>query len=331
MNHNLIFFFFSLSFCGVRHRLLNGAGFLCVYRKQFLNVCFFDLKNRKKQGIMRLLFYEGINIRMIEEKLEELWQRISGYVSNHLLGALLLLLCGWIFIRLVVRLMKKLLGKTKMEQPFVSLAVSVLRTVMLILLFLMTASRLGIDVTGVIALASVLTLAISLSLQTALSNLIGGFTLLNTKPFRIDDYVEIGGQAGTVKQIGLTYTRLLTPDGKTISMPNSTVVAADVVNYTLEGIRRVDISVDVSYNTDTDAVLDALLEAARVEEILPDRTPYVALAEYKDSTIGYILQVWTTADRYWAVKHTIHRNIREVFKSRGVEMTYPHLNIHLEK
>lgn len=330
MNHNLIFFFFSLSFCGVRHRLLNGAGFLCAYCEQFLNSLFFDLKNRKKQDIMRLLFTKGLN-RMIEEKLEALWQRISGYVSNHLLGALLLLLCGWIFIRLVVRLMKKLLGKTKMEQPFVSLAVSVLRTVMLILLFLMTASRLGIDVTGVIALASVLTLAISLSLQTALSNLIGGFTLLNTKPFRIDDYVEIGGQAGTVKQIGLTYTRLLTPDGKTISMPNSTVVAADVVNYTLEGIRRVDISVDVSYNTDTDAVLDALLEAARVEEILPDRTPYVALAEYKDSTIGYILQVWTTADRYWAVKHSIHRNIREVFKSRGVEMTYPHLNIHLEK
>ena len=279
---------------------------------------------------MRLLFTKGLN-RMIEEKLEALWQRISGYVSNHLLGALLLLLCGWFFIRLVVRLLKKLLGRTKMEQPLVSLAISVLRTVMLILLFLMTASRLGIDVTGVIALASVLTLAISLSLQTALSNLIGGFTLLNTKPFRIDDYVEIGSQAGTVKQIGLTYTRLLTPDGKTISMPNSVVVAADVVNYTLEGIRRVDISVDVSYNTDTDAVLDALLEAARVEEILPDRTPYVALAEYKDSTIGYILQVWTTADRYWVVKHTIHRNIREVFKSRGVEMTYPHLNIHLEK
>lgn len=279
---------------------------------------------------MRLLFTKGLN-RMIEEKLEALWQRISGYVSNHLLGALLLLLCGWFFIRLVVRLLKKLLGRTKMEQPLVSLAISVLRTVMLILLFLMTASRLGIDVTGVIALASVLTLAISLSLQTALSNLIGGFTLLNTKPFRIDDYVEIGSQAGTVKQIGLTYTRLLTPDGKTISMPNSVVVAADVVNYTLEGIRRVDVAVDVSYNTDTDAVLDALLEAARVDGIIADRTPYAALAEYKESTIGYILQVWTTADRYWAVKHTIQRNIREVFKSRGVEMTYPHLNIHLEK
>lgn len=268
---------------------------------------------------------------MLEEKLEALWQRVSAYLSDHLLGALLLFLCGWFLIRLVVRLLKKLLGKTKMEQPFVSLISSVLRTVMMILLFLMTASRLGVDVTGVIALASVLTLAISLSLQSALGNLFGGFTLLQTKPFRIDDYVEIGSQAGTVKQIGLTYTRLLTPDGKTVSMPNSTVVAADVVNYTVEGIRRVDISVDASYDADTDAVLEALLEAARVDGILQDRDPYVALGEYKDSTVGYILQVWTTADKYWPVKHTIHRNIREVFKARGVEMTYPHLNVHLEK
>lgn len=268
---------------------------------------------------------------MFEEKLEALWQRVSAYLSDHLLGALLLFLCGWFLIRLVVRLLRKLLGKTKMEQPFVSLATSVLRTVMMILLFLMTASRLGIDVTGVIALASVLTLAISLSLQSALGNLFGGFTLLHTKPFRIDDYVEIGSQSGTVMQIGLTYTRLLTPDGKTVSMPNSTVVASDVVNYTAEGIRRVDIAVDVAYNTDTDGVINALLEAARVDGVLSDRTPYAALGEYKESAVCYILQVWTTADRYWPVKHAIHRNIREVFKTHGVEMTYPHVNVHLEK
>jgi small conductance mechanosensitive channel len=151
---------------------------------------------------------------------------VGAYLTDKALPALLLLALGIVAIRLTMRLVDKALEKTKLEPILVRLVRTAGRIVLYILLALMVADKIGIDVTGVVALASVLTLAISLSVQDALTNLIGGFTLLYTKPFQIGDYVEIGGECGTVKKIGLTYTQILTPDRKTVSIPNKSVVAA---------------------------------------------------------------------------------------------------------
>ena len=268
---------------------------------------------------------------MLEEKLEALWQRVSTYLSDHLLGALLLFLCGWFLIRLVVRLLKKLLGKTKMEQPFVSLISSVLRTVMMILLFLMTASRLGIDVTGVIALASVLTLAISLSLQSALGNIFGGFTLLHTKPFVEGDYVEIAGQSGTVREVGLAYTRLATPDNKRIFIPNSAVVAAEIINYSTTGTRRLAFDVTVDYNADPEAVIAALLEAGTVPAAMPDPEPFAAMSGFGEGTAKYTLRIWTTSDDYWPANFEIHKRIKAIFAEKGIAMSCEHVNVHVKQ
>lgn len=262
---------------------------------------------------------------------KNLWNSVSGFALHRLLPAMLILVAGILIVRITVKILNKALGKSKLDQAVVSLIVSVLRVILLLTVFLIAASSLGIDVSGIVALASVLTLAVSLAVQDALTNLIGGFTLLNTKPFTIGDYVEIAGQSGTVQQVGLTYTKLLTPDRKTVSIPNSAVVAAQIVNYTADGTRRVDITVNVAYSNDPDQVIAALKEAAAVPTALKSPVPYCAISAYNDSTISYILQVWSTSDNYWTTMHGINRNIRTVLNERGILMTYPHLNIHLDK
>ena len=262
---------------------------------------------------------------------KNLWNSVSGFALHRLLPAMLILVAGILIVRITVKILNKALGKSTLDQAVVSLIVSVLRVILLLTVFLIAASSLGIDVSGIVALASVLTLAVSLAVQDALTNLIGGFTLLNTKPFTIGDYVEIAGQSGTVQQVGLTYTKLLTPDRKTVSIPNSAVVAAQIVNYTADGTRRVDITVNVAYSNDPDQVIAALKEAAAVPTALKSPVPYCAISAYNDSTISYILQVWSTSDNYWPTMHGINRNIHTVLNERGILMTYPHLNIHLDK
>ena len=140
---------------------------------------------------------------------------------------------GTLLINIVNRTLKRILDKSRLEKAAHNLIRTLVKTILYILLALVLASSLGIDVTGIVALASVASLAISLAVQNMLANVIGGFTLLYTHPFSSGDYVEIAGQSGTVKDVGIAYTRLTTPDNKMISIPNNAVVSAEIVNYTV--------------------------------------------------------------------------------------------------
>lgn len=239
---------------------------------------------------------------------------------------------GILLIQLVVmKLLDKFLAKSKLEKAAHSLIKSVVRVVLYFILGLIAASQLNIDVSSVIALASVLTLAISLAVQSALTNVIGGFTLLYTKPFKSGDFVEIAAESGTVQEIGMTYTKLLTPDNKLIYIPNSSVVAADITNYTVTGTRRVDVAISASYNVPTEKVLEALYEAAKVPGVMTDPAPFAAVNKYGDSAIEYVLRVWCATDNYWDVNFALNKNVRDAFDQFGVEMTYPHINVHVDK
>ena len=256
---------------------------------------------------------------------------LTAFALDTLLPTMLILVIGVAIIRGITKLANKVLAKSKLEKAAHSLIKTAIRTVLYILLALIAASSLGIDVTGVIALASVLTLAISLSVQNALTNVISGFTLLYTKPFSSGDYVEVAGQSGSVDEIGLTYTKLATPDNKYVFIPNGAVTSAQIVNYTVLGKRRVDVSVSAAYTCAVADVLDALKEAGRVDTILPEEGITAVVDRYGDHAIHYSLRVWSTADDYWTTLFAINENIKRVFDQRGIEMTYPHLNVHLDK
>ena len=252
-------------------------------------------------------------------------------MANRLLPFLFIMIVGILFIRIIMTIVNKALDKSKMEKAAHSLIKSLVRTVLYLLLGLSAAASLNIDVTGIIALASVLTLAISLSVQDLLTNVIGGFTLLYTKPFGSGDYVEIAGEAGTVSEIGMTYTKLVTPDNKLIFIPNKSVVSADIVNYSDTGTRRVELKINVSYETPSEKVFAALLETAQVPGVMADPAPFVALAAFKDSTVEYTLRVWTKTEDYWTVSFAMNEKVRKCFDAHGVTMTYPHLNVHVNK
>ena len=252
--------------------------------------------------------------------------------ATSMISTLILAVAGCLTIRVILKLVDKSISRTRLEKAAVTLIHSSLKVVLWLLLSLMIASRLGIDVTGVVALASVASLALSLALQDALANVIGGFTLLSNHPFRSGDYVEIAGQGGTVQSIDITYTKLTTGDNKTISIPNSAVVASQIVNYSTSGIRRVDINVSASYNAPIPAVKAALLEAAKLGAVRTEpAAPFAAVMSYGDSAINYILRVWVPSTEYWNVFFTINENIKSEFDKAGIEMTYPHLNVHLDK
>lgn len=260
------------------------------------------------------------------------WLRSLGsFALSKVFPAVLLAVLGILAIQLLMKLIGKALEKTKLAKVATRLVLSVLQVALYLLLGLIVASKLGIDVTGIVALASVLTLAISLSVQAALSNVIGGFTLLYTKPFTSGDFVEIAGKSGTVLEVGLTYTKLATPDNKIVSLPNSAVTAGEIINFTVTGTRRVDITVSASYTTPVEQVLASLCEAAQVPGVLADPAVFAGVDKYGESAIVYVVRSWCKSEDYWTVYFDTNQNIRTVFEKNGIAMTYPHLNVHLDK
>lgn len=264
--------------------------------------------------------------------LDTLLASLSGSLFfKKLMGTVLILVIGVLVIRVIMGLITAALEKSHLEKAAHSLILSLARAAMYVLLFLIAASQMGIDVSSIVALASVLTLALSLALQNMVSNLIGGFVILYTHPFHSGDYVEIAGQGGTVKEISMTYTVLATPDNRIISIPNSAVAAAQVVNYSSADSRRVELTVTASYDAPTQKVLDALVLAGTVDNALLNPAPSAVIVSYDDSAIRYSLRIWVKPGDYWDVYFQVNQRIKDVFDQQGIEMTYPHLNVHLDK
>jgi len=266
--------------------------------------------------------------------LEEIKIWLTAFLSDgagKLLTALMILLGGIVVIRMIMKILNKFLETGKLEKAAHTLIKSLARVVLYLLLGLMVADSLGIDVTGVIALASVLTLSISLALQNALANVFGGCTLLYTAPFHSGDFVDIGSESGTVVEIGMTYTKLQTPDNKMISIPNSTVVSGDIVNYSITGTRRVDIPVTAVYSEPCQKVLDALIQSATDDRVLLEPAPVAVIDSYGDNTIRYILRAWTKTADYWDVRNAIMLRVKSNFDAQGIRMVYPHIHVYTEE
>ena len=245
--------------------------------------------------------------------------------------AVLILVIGLVVIRLVKEFVNKALAKSKLEKAAHTLIKTAIQVVLYILLGLTVASKLGIDVTGVVALASVLTLAVSLSVQNLLTNVFGGFTLLYTKPFVSEDFVEIAGQSGTVKEIGLTYTKLATADNKLISIPNSSVVAAEIINYSATGTRRLDINLMVSYGVSAQTVLEIMEEASCQPQVLAEPGKVIAMKEYNEQSITYGMMLWCNTADYWDLKFAVNRELDRLVQDRGIRFYAPQLSVKMEK
>lgn len=256
---------------------------------------------------------------------------VGMYAFSKLLPMVILLALGILAVQIAMKLVKKLLEKSKMERAAHTLILTAVQIVLYVLLALAVASGLGIDVTGIVAMASVLTLAVSLSVQNLLANVFGGFTLLYTRPFASEDYVEIAGQSGTVKEIGLSYTKLATTDNKIISIPNSSVVAAEIINYSVTGTRRLDINLAVSYGADPEVVMAIMEQASCQSQVLPEPGKVIAMKEYNEQSITYGMMLWCNSADYWDLKFTINRELSRLAKEAGIRFYDPQMKVLVEK
>ena len=243
---------------------------------------------------------------------------------------LLLILVGVVVIRVVLKLLDRVLARSKSLKSLSRYIHSVAKISMAVILVLMVAEDVGIHTTSLVAMLSVAGLAVSLALQNTLSNVAGGIMLLVTTPFQVGDYVEADGISGTVHAIDLSYTAILTIDGKEIFVPNSQLSGTKIINYTILGRRRVDLNFTASYDAPTATVKKAIGEVLEdIPQIIAEPAPEIHLSDYQASSIQYVVRAWTTAADYWTVYYAIQEGVREAFDRHGVEMTYDHLNVHI--
>lgn len=263
--------------------------------------------------------------------LEDIWKHsFAGFTLEKLLSAAVLTAVCLLVIRLLLLAADRALGRLAMEPTLKKLIRVSLKTLLLSIAVIVIMGHLNIPVTSLVAVLSVAGLAFSLALQNFLSNIAGGLQLLATKPFKPGDYVEAGGCAGTVTETGLAYTKLATPDNKLVQLPNSAITAANVVNYSSQPTRRIDVKVSASYAAPAQKVLSTLNRLVEdLPLILSEPEPMIHVNAYQDSAVEYVLWVWCAGENYWEAYFSLMDALKPAFDAAGVEMTYPHLNVHM--
>ena len=242
------------------------------------------------------------------------------------------LILGFVAIKLVSRFFKSAINKSKLKGATGDFLSSLVKIALLILYVIILLSMLGVDTTSLVAIFSVLTLAISLAVQGVISNFASGIMLVITKPFEEGDYVDIGGDTGTVESINITCTKIRTGDNKLVTIPNGNITNATVINYTTKGTRRVDLTVSVAYGTDVSRVKEILIDlAASHELILSDQAPMVRLAEHGASSIDFAFRVWCASGDYWTVYFDLKEQIYTAFAEKGIEIPFPQMDVHVVK
>lgn len=267
------------------------------------------------------------------QKLQEILSKSIGLgklTFGEIAAALAAILLTVLAAKIISNIVKKAVNKSQTTKTVKNIAVSVVKILIYVLGIMIVAECLGIPLTSVIALFSVLGLSLSLAAQDFLTGLIGGLNLLLTKPFNEQDFIEVDGKSGTVDKIDLIYTTLLTVDNKSVKIPNSIVVKADIINYTRQDKRRVEINVGVSYDCKPEDVKSSLVRAVdKTDKILIEEGILTALKAFEDSSMKYIIRVWCKTDDYWDVYYALMENIKKCFDEDGIVIPYNYINVLL--
>lgn len=268
----------------------------------------------------------------VNEIVSEAGVTVGALTLTSALRAACVLIAGLVIIKVVLSLTDRALNRLDRLAPLRRHIRSLLKTVLGIALILVVLDSLGVKVTSFIALLSVAGLAVSLALQNTLANIAGGIMILTAQPYSVGDYVSIDGTEGTVMAIGLSYCKFTTVDNKEIQIPNSHIASAKIVNFNRLGRRRLDLTFTASYDAPTQDVYAALRDAmARSPQILADPAPEVHVSDYGASSISYLARMWMPSADYWTVYWAVIEAARETFAAHNVEMSYDHLNVHLDR
>ncbi len=259
------------------------------------------------------------------KELDQATRAFSSMDTKTVVTALIYLVGGIVITQAVLHILKRLMKKDRLEKTAGHFLVVFLRAFLLLLTFIITLDRLGLPVNSLVALISMFALAVSLSVQNVMSNVVNGIVILINKPFRAGDFIETGALSGTVKDINLVYTRVVTVDNRLVMVPNSAVSSAQITNYSVLPSRRLEVTVRVGMGENDHAVMEALLEAAkRALEGQKDggcEPPEAMPTAFDGPNIRFTVRVWTSADNYRRVNKRLLLAIREVFGEREIRMT----------
>jgi len=258
--------------------------------------------------------------------------KLGSLTLGDAIGALITALIILVIIKTVLKITGRLLSGTKLDSKVQGFIQSGVKIALYIVGALIVLEKLGIEATSLVALVSVFSLGITLAAEDIIANLAGGLVIISSHPFNIGDVLEADGVTGTVQEIRLYHTKLLTPDGLTVMLPNKALSGSKMINYTALGRRRVSIAITASYDAATEDVKAACWDAIHAtENVMEDPAPAVVLSNYGSSSIEYTILCWTEAGNFLAVKNGINEKLRETFAAHNVEMTYDHLNVHVVK
>ena len=257
------------------------------------------------------------------------FQKIFGGFSwtKLISAAILLVVCG-VLIKLILKATDRMLGRSRLDKAVHPFIRTIVKLVLLFTAIMLIAGTLGVDTSSLLALLSVAGLAVSLALQNVLSNMASAVILLTTKPFQIGHFIEMGSVSGTVMKIGAICTDILTLNNQLVHVPNSEITGSTVTNYTASDKRRLEYRITASYDAPVENVKAALLRAAEHPLRMQEMQPIARVNGYGESAIEYVLFLWIRPKDYMDVYYDVLENVKREFDAAGIEMTYPHINVH---
>jgi len=253
-------------------------------------------------------------------------------IGSKLLLALAVLIIGLIVIKYMTKGIVKFMRRTNLDETLIPFLKGIFNIIFKALLTISVMGMVGIEMTSFIALMGAAGLAIGLALQGTLQNFAGGVMILIFKPFKVGDYIEAQGYAGSVKEIQIFNTVLTTPDNSVVVIPNSPLSTNAMKNYSSMETRRIDFSFGIGYDDDIDQSKALLMKLATDNElVLKETEPMVVVDELADSSVNLKLRVWVKAADYWDLKFGMTESVKKEFDNAGISIPYPQQDVHLIK
>lgn len=242
------------------------------------------------------------------------------------------LVFGYLIICNVVKMIKMGLLSSKLDNALVNFVVTIVRFFLFLALIFYCLGVLGLPLTGIVSAISAMTLAIGLAVKDIISSVANGIMIATTAPFKENDYVEIGGVGGTVKEVDLMHTVLFTPDNKKILLPNSKVFASEIVNYSSNEFRRMDLTVGIDYAEDPEKAKAILMEIVKNHPLVCESpAPAIHYNYDNDSAITLKVRVWCKNSDYWTVNWDLSENMTKTLINKGVEIPFPQVTVSYRK
>lgn len=249
-----------------------------------------------------------------------------------ILIALVLFIIGWNVVSLLVSFTRKTLAKRNFDDTLLPFLSNILLWTLRVILFITVASYLGIETASFIAIIGAVSFAIGLALQGALGNFAGGVLILLNRPYKVGDLVEMQDNIGVVKEIQMFNTILLSPENKTIILPNGAVSNGSITNYTVEGLIRVDLSVGISYGADIKKAKDIILEVMNANpNVLKTPAAFVGVSELGDSSVNLAVRPYADPSKYWDVYFSVYEELKNALDKGGIEIPFPQMDVNLSK